>query len=159
MKILVIAAPDMLPPELAANPDVVVVDPASIPEELMVALDEAAGGMLGDADADGGEGPLTNWAGEEEREHGMGGYGDDDEKSGEGEDEDGAMNGEGDDDDDDEKSGEGDDEETDEPKKLEGGSRGRGGRGAPRFDMRVSGRGAAVPALSKWANAMGRGGR
>ena len=136
MKILVIAAPDMLPPELAANPDVVVVDPASIPEELMVALDEAAGGMLGDADADGGEGPLTNWAGEEEREHGMGGYGDDDEKS-----------------------GEGDDEETDEPKKLEGGSRGRGGRGAPRFDMRVSGRGAAVPALSKWANAMGRGGR
>lgn len=148
MKILVIAAPDMLPPELAANPDVVVVDPASIPEELMMALDEAAGGMLGDADAAGGDGPLTDWAGEEEREHGMGGYGDDDdEKSGEGEDEDGAMNGEGDDD---EKSGEGDDDETDEtdePKKPKGGSRGRGGRGA------------AVPALSKWANAMGRGGR
>lgn len=146
MKILVIAPPDMLPEELATNPDVVVIDPATMPEEMLAALDDVAGGMLGDADAEGGEGALTDWAGEEEREHGMGGYGDDEEAKA---DKDASGEGEGDEED---LGGEGDEDE--DKKKGASGSRGRGGRG--RFDSRASGRG-AMPALSRWASAMGRG--
>lgn len=158
MKTVVIGMPEALPPELASNPDVLVVDPAMLPEEVLMALNEATGGMLGEEGDESGEGALTDWAGEEEREHGMGGRGDEDEPEGgegdeeekdplggEGEDEDGAMSGEGD----------------DEEEKEKGGSRGRGGRAAPprRFDMNISGRGAAVPPLTAWAKAMGRGGR
>lgn len=156
MKTVVIGMPEELPAELAANPDVLVIDPATLPEEVLAALNEATGGMLGE---EGGEGALESWAKEEEAEHGMGGRGDDEEDAegggadeesdpigGEGEDDDGTMSGEGD----------------EEPEKKPDGMRGRGGKASPprRFDMNISGRGAAVPPLAAWAKAMGgRGGR
>lgn len=159
MKTVVIGMPEALPPELATNPDVLVVDPAMLPEEVLAALNEATGGMLGEEE--GGEGALESWAKEEEAEHGMGGYGDDEDKEREGgsegdDEEKDPIGGEGEDEDGRESGGEGEDEEEREKSAM----RGRGGRAAPRrFDMTISGRGAAVPPLATWAKAMGRGGR
>jgi len=78
MKTIVIAAPDMLPPEMADDPNVLVLDPASLDEELLGMLDAASGGMM-DEGMDGGEGALADWAAEEEKEpeHAKG-YGDED---------------------------------------------------------------------------------
>lgn len=130
MKTIVIAAPDQLPPEMADDPSVLVLDPASLDEELMSMLEAASGGMLGEDDDESGEGALTDWASEEEKEHAhaKGGYGDeeDDEArsmSGEG-DEDEDEYGKGDDDED--ESGEGDDAMHDPETKF--GKMGRGGR-------------------------------
>jgi hypothetical protein len=83
-KIVVIADPEMLPPELSDNPDVVIIPPASVDEACMAALDEASGGLLGS-----GEGALEDWAKEEEAEP---------EHSGSGEDEDADKDGKGDED-------------------------------------------------------------
>lgn len=157
MKTLVIGLPESLPPELADNPDVIVVDPQTLPEEVLAALDSASGGMLmgEDGEQDGGEGPLEEWAGEEEKEHGMGGYGDDEDDKGGGADDEekDPLGGEGDEEDD-ARAGMGDDDKEDE-KKPEGGS--RGGKRGNGFGVTISGRGAAIPALSAWARAMGRG--
>lgn len=156
MKIIVIGSPEALPPELAENPDVLLLDPASMPPEVMAMLDEVSGGMIS------AEGPLEDWAGEEEREHGMrGGRGDDDEEdeSGAGDDDE-ERSGEGDDDEEErsgagyggdeeeegmrQRSGEGDDEgkDKDKDKSAERGKGGRAGR---------NGRGGPVPALVTWA--------
>lgn len=126
MKTIVIAAPDQLPPEMADDPSVLVLDPASLDEELMSMLEAASGGMLGEDEDESGEGALSDWAAEEEQEHAhaKGGYGDEDE------DEERQMSGEGDDEDEDE-SGEGDDAMHDpETKfgKMGYGKMGRGGR-------------------------------
>lgn len=124
MKTIVIAAPDQLPPEMADDPSVLVLDPASLDEELMSMLEAASGGMLGEDDDESGEGALTDWASEEEKEHAhaKGGYGDEED------DEARSMSGEGDDED---ESGEGDDAMHDpETKfgKMGYGKMGRGGR-------------------------------
>lgn len=159
MKTIVIAAPDMLPPEMADDPNVLVLDPASLDDELLGMLDAASGGMM-DEGMEGGEGALADWAEEEESEpeHAKGGYGEDDADEdkmpyGRGKEDDDEMPfGRGADDDEEmerEGSGSGD-EEDDEIAKLKkeaGAGRGRfGGKGK-------SGRG--VPALSAWARSMG----
>lgn len=74
-KIVVIADPEMLPPELADNPDVVMIPPDAVGDDLMAQLDAASGGLLAEG---GGEGPLEDWATEEEKEPEHGGRGDDD---------------------------------------------------------------------------------
>jgi hypothetical protein len=171
MKTLVIGLPESLPPELADNPDVIVVDPETLPEEVLQALDAASGGMLmetdGEETVEGGEGPLDDWAKDEEKEHGMGGRAgeeDDEEKGGGADDEEkDPLGGEGDDDKDMTRGGEagyGPDEDEEERKRAAaaGGSRG-GRRGGSGFGVTISGRGAAIPALTSWARAMGRGGR
>ena len=38
-KLILIAAPEAIPPELAANPDLVVLQPENIPAEIMQQLD------------------------------------------------------------------------------------------------------------------------
>lgn len=151
MKIIVIGAPESLPPELAENPDVIVVDPASLPEEMIQMLDAATGGMLaedGEETEESGEGPLSEWAGEEEKEHGMGGYGDDtaedDDTAGKGEDED--------------PMGKGEDDDDERPIPPASATRGKGGKRGGSFGVTISGRGAAIPALSQWARSMGRAG-
>ena len=149
MKTVVIGMPEELPVELASNPDVLVIDPTTLPEEVLIALNEATGGMLGE---EGGEGALESWAKEEEAEHGMGDRDDEEDAEGGGADEESDPNG-----------GEGEDDDgtmssEDEDEKKPDGMRGRGGKAAPsrRF---VGGRGAAVPPLTAWAKAMGgRGG-
>lgn len=128
-KILFFGTPDALPPELAENPDVIVIDPETIDPELMQALDDASGGMLlGEGGEpppapEGGEGPLADWAGEEEREHGMGPEEDEEERKAaamgrgpEDEEEDGAM-------------GRGPEEDEEEKRKAELAAQGRGRRG------------------------------
>ncbi len=169
MKTLVIGLPESLPPELADNPAVIVVDPATLPEELLAELDAASGGMLMAEDGEeGGEGPLEDWAGEEEKEHGMGGREGDEEET---EEERKAReeSGEGDREEEDPTGGTygmGDEEDEEERKRKEAESGARGGRAAPRsggrgpgFGVTISGRGAAIPALTSWARAMGRGSR
>lgn len=157
MPILVIAAPEEMPPELAENPDVVVIDPATIDPDLLEQIVTAAGGMIEDPDGEqmNGEGPLSDWAGEEEKEHGMGGYGDDEEEDPEKRD---GMGGYGDDEDPDKAGGQGlDEEEERRPLPPPSATRGKGGRGpqAPKFSMSISGKGAAVSPLSKWAASLG----
>jgi len=171
MKTIVIAAPDMLPPEMADDPNVLVLDPASLDDELLGMLDAASGGMMDDME--GGEGALADWAKEEESEpeHAKGGYGEDDADEdkmpfGRGkEDDDDMAYGRGKEDDEDEMpfgrgadddeemdregsgSGDEDDDEIAKLKKEAGAGRGRfAGKGK-------SGRG--VPALSAWARSMG----
>lgn len=145
MKTLVIGLPESLPPELADNPDVIVVDPETLPEEVLAALDAASGGMLMDEDGaesvEGGEGPLDEWAKDEEKEHGMGGR-----DGGEGDEEKDPLGGEG-------------DEDEEEKKRAAAAAAGgtRGGKRGNGFGVTISGRGAAVPALSAWARAIGRG--
>lgn len=159
-KKILIATPEEIPAELASDPDLIVLDPTVLPDECLMALDEASGGMLS------GGGPLSDWAGEEEREHGMDGdeKRDDDEHAmrGRGDDEDGAQDddaahgrrsfGRGDDDEDEKdkagegirRAGRGDDEDEDE-------RRGDGMRG------RFGARRARGPAIGLWArNALGR---
>lgn len=182
MKTIVIAAPDQLPPEMADDPSVLVLDPASLDEELMSMLEAASGGMLGEDDEDeSGEGALTDWAAEEEQEHAhaKGGYGDEDE------DEERQMSGEGEDED--EEDGKGDDAMHDpETKfgKMGYGKMGRGGRageedekdeesgegeeedideskapfGKGRFGKGARG-GKGLPPLAAWARSMGGMGR
>lgn len=156
-KKILIATPEEIPAELASDPDLIVLDPTTLPDECLMAIDEASGGMLS------GGGPLSDWAGEEEREHGMDG----DEKR---EDDEHATRGRGDDDgaQDDEASrgrlgfGRGDDDEDEKDKAANGFGRGdeadekdkageglRRGFGAPRR--------ARGPAIGLWArSALGR---
>ena len=138
MKIVVIADPEMLPPELSDNPDVVIIPPDSVDEACMAALDEASGGLL----MAGGDGPLEDWASEEEKEPEHSGSGEDDEdekKGGEGEDdlpEGGSGYGEGDEDE--KKGGEGRGDDEDKPS---GEGRGRGGNPFERDARQDSGSG------------------
>jgi len=135
MKIIVIADPEMLPPELSDNPDVVIVPPDAVDEATMAALDDASGGLLGS-----GEGALEDWAGEEEKEPEHSGSGEDDEDGGEGRGEDDiAEGGEGRGEDDEEKGGEGRGE--DEDKSGEGRRGGRGGNPFERDARQDSGSG------------------
>ena len=135
MKIVVIADPESLPPELSDNPDVVIVPPDAVDEATMAALDAASGGLLGS-----GEGALEDWAGEEEREPEHSGSGEDDEDGGEGRGEDDiAEGGEGRGEDDEEKGGEGRGE--DEDKSGEGRRGGRGGNPFERDARQDSGSG------------------
>lgn len=128
MKTIVIAAPDMLPPEMADDPSVLVLDPASLDEELMSMLEAASGGMLGEDDDESGEGALTDWASEEEKEHAhakgsygrYGGYGEEEDEEAR------SMSGEGDEDED--EDGKGDDAMNDPETKFGKMGRGRGGR-------------------------------
>lgn len=166
MKIVVIGTPDMLPPELAENPDVLLLDPSQLDGDMLAALDAATGGMIS------AEGPLEDWARQEEREPEHQGMGDEDEdeRSGEGDDEDEdetAGSGYGPEDEDEDKSGEGDDEEENENSPGPQGkgrpaaaAKGKGpkGKGKESFGVTISGRGKAIPALSRWAATMGRGG-
>jgi len=146
MKTLVIGSPDALPPELADNPDVLVLDPETLPEELMAMLDEASGGMLMEDAmlAEGEEAPVDDLDAD-----GMGGYGDPDE------DEKNKGGGADDEEEDPIEGGEGPDEDEEERKKkeAEGGSGMRGGRGLR------GGRGEPVPALSAWARSVRSGAR
>lgn len=164
-KLILIASPDAVPPELAANPDLLVLPPEQVPAEIMEQLDAASGGMLG------GAGALEAWAKEEEAEHGMGARGDDEEEpSAEGEDEEEQQfGGEGDDeeepsaegddgddamldnaegeDDEEEPSAEGEDDEEDSQPTMNdlgmgSARRGRGGKG---------GKGPAPSPLRSWA--------
>lgn len=176
-KIVVIAEPEMLPVELADNPDVVIVSPSMVGEDIIAALDDASGGLLG------GAGELTEWAKEEEAEPAHSGSGDDEEEpSGEGDDD--LPSGEGDDEepsgegygDDDLPAGEGDDEEEpsgsgrgrrsgrgdDEEERVGGSGRGRrGGRGRGRGDdeERVGGSGRGRSPLAAWVASQTGGGR
>ena len=135
MKIVVIADPEMLPPELSDNPDVVIVPPDAVDEATMAVLDAASGGLLGS-----GEGALEDWAGEEEKEPEHSGSGEDDEDGGEGRGEDDiAEGGEGRGEDDEEKGGEGRGE--DEDKSGEGRRGGRGGNPFERDARQDSGSG------------------
>jgi hypothetical protein len=164
MKTLVIGLPESLPPELADNPDVVVLDPSQLSDDMLASLDAETGGMLmGEDMPEGGEGALADWAKVEEREHGMGGFGDDEdpEHDGKGDDDDAEKDderkaagqgygrgygrgGRGDDDAEEKKrDGMGDDDDAEEKKGM---GYGRGAKG---------GRGGSVPALSAWARAVG----
>jgi len=137
MKIVVIADPESLPPELSDNPDVVIVPPDAVDEATMAALDAASGGLLGS-----GEGALEDWAGEEEKEPEHSGSGEDDEDGGEGRGEDDiAEGGEGRGEDDEEKGGEGRGEDEDEDKSGEGRRGGRGGNPFERDARQDSGSG------------------
>jgi hypothetical protein len=173
MKTLVLGTPESLPPELADNPDVIVLDPSELDDDMIASLDAAVGGMLLGEDGESGEGDLVEWAEEEEKEHahaddedGKGGYGDDEEedeeKKHEDEEEDGKGNplnpfskrnlaamagGMG-------HYGKGDDEEEDEEKKKRDEDDAEAGKGARR-----GGRGGSVSPLSAWARAMGGRGR
>ena len=61
MPIIVIADPETLPPELADNPDVVMIPPDAVGDDLMAQLDAASGGLLGAAPPpEGGEGDLDD---------------------------------------------------------------------------------------------------
>jgi len=137
-KIVVIAAPEMLPPELADNPDGVMIPPDAVDPDTMAALDAASGGLLAEGEG-GGEGPLEDWAKEEEKEpeHGAG-RGDDDD--------DGTSGGDPDPDPDpdpDKRGGSGDDDpDKDEKDKAAAGEGRRHGRG------RESGRGRSP--LAAW---------
>jgi hypothetical protein len=184
MKTIVIAAPDQLPPEMADDPSVLVLDPASLDDELMAMLDAASGGMMGEDD-ESGEGALADWAAEEEKEpeHAKGGYGDEDEEetrqmSGEGDEDE--ESGEGDDamddpetrfgkggraGDEDEESGEGEEEDIDESKKPSGSGRGAMGYGKMGYGKMGYGKmghakgGKGLPPLAAWARSMGGMGR
>jgi len=179
MKIIVIGLPENLPPELAENPDVIVIDPQQLGDDTMAALNAASGGLALE-DEKGGEGALVDWAQEEEAEHAHSGEGPDDESFDDDEDEkkregmgrgrggraegdrDSDMlderGGEGDDEDEyDERGGEGDDEDEyddEDDDKPSGTGRGRMGRGKG-----GRGRGALMPPLAAWARNMvgGRG--
>lgn len=171
MKTLVIGLPENLPPELADDPAVLVIDPQQLGDEVLTALNAASGGLLLE-EGEGGEGPLADWAGEEEAEHGMGrgGRGDEEDekdRGGEGpladwaaEEEAEPAHGRGGYGDDDEepkdeermgagrggrRGGRGDEPEDEEPKDGAGRGRGRGGRGP------------ALPPLAAWARAMAGG--
>lgn len=154
MKKILVASPEMIPPELASDPDLIVIDPAQLSDECVMALDEASGGLLSAG------GPLTDWAGEEEREHAEGDDADDPEKR--------DADGRGDDEEDPEKRdagrrGRGDEDDEDKDKPADAGRRGRGygddedeekkrdaegrGRGLPRG--RLGGRGG--PPIMSWA--------
>ena len=146
MKTLVIGLPENLPPELADNPDVLVLDPETLGDDIVEALDAASGGMLlGEGLEEGGEGALEDWAKEEEAEHAHGGEGGEEED--EDKDKEGAKGGRGDDEEEDEnkfgKGGRGADDEEEEDKA------GKGGRGRVR-----GGRGAGLPPLAAWARTM-----
>ena len=157
MKTLVIGMPDTLPPELAENPDVIVVDPSTLPEELLGMLNEASGGAL--LEEEGGEGALSEWAAEEEKEPEHGGQGEGDNEEEDGEDKPGGEGYGADDEEKDPLGGEGDDEDEDPSKKPPmGGQRGgRTGSGKRGFGISISARGSAIPALSQWARSLGRG--
>ena len=175
MKTIVIAEPEMLPPELAGDPNVVIVPPAMVSEECFALLDEASGGLvLGD-----GTGDLVEWAEEEESEAAHAGGEDDEESDASGEDdEESDASGEvregrahpawkaemGEDEESDasgRRYGRGrgeDDEESDASGRRYGRGRGRGrGRGEDDEEKDASGRRNARGPLASWARRVAGG--